>query len=142
MDRVEAGTSRERPNDVDGPAILRFFSAMNRTAQAAIILVLTLITLAISVWGRILGNRAEVTIRERKQFQLSVDRLQSLQTQKLALTHRLKRLFGRQAQLQAEQAPADEIAKITEEIASGEKRLAALNSEIAVAEQEVKPTAP
>ena len=115
---------------------------MNRTAQAAIILVLTLITLAISVWGRVLGNRAEATIRERKEFALSVDRLQSLQTQKLALTHRLKRLFGRQAQLQAEQAPADEIAKITEEIASGEKRLADLISEIAVAEQKVKPTAP
>lgn len=112
---------------------------MTRTVQAAIILVLALVTFSISIWGRILGNQAEATVREREQIELRLERLQALQTQRLALTHRLKRLFGRQAQLQAEQAAAEEIAKVSAEIASGEQRLSALNTEIAKAEQEINP---
>ncbi|MBU6302688.1 MAG: hypothetical protein KGS60_14130 [Verrucomicrobia bacterium] len=112
---------------------------MNRTVQAAIVFALALVTLGISIWGRILGHRAEATIRERKEFALNVDRFQAMQTQRLALTHRLKRLYGRQAQLQAEQAAAAEIARITDEITSGEQRLRALNAEMAQAEARIQP---
>jgi len=86
----------------------------------------------------VLGRQTEAALSERRGLEQRMDQVQTLRTQRLALTHRMKRLYGRQAQLQAVQAPADEIARITEELITSEKRLAELDTELAKAETAVK----
>jgi len=114
---------------------------MNRTTQAAIIFALALVTLGVAIWGRVLGKGAEAAIRERQGLEQRIDQVQTLRTQRLALAHRMKKIYGRQAQLQAVQAPADEIAKFTEEIILSEKRLAELDAALAKAESAAKAPA-
>ena len=111
---------------------------MNRTTQAAIIFVLALVTLGVAIWGRVLGKQTEAALSKRRGLEQRIDHVQTLLTQRLALTHRMKRLYGRQAQLQAVQAPAEEIAKITQELVTSEKRLVELDVELAKAEAAAK----
>jgi uncharacterized protein YoxC len=111
---------------------------MNRTTQAAIVFALALVTLAIAIWGRILGTKAEAVLKERQGMEQRVNEVQALRTQRLALTHRLKRLYGRQAQLQAVPSPPEEIAKVNQALATDEKRLAEVQEQLDRAEQGLK----
>ena len=111
---------------------------MNRTTQAAIVFALALVTFAVAIWGRILGTKAEAVLKERQSMEQRVNDVQALRTQRLALSHRLKRLYGRQAQLQAVPSTPEELAKVNEDLAANEKRLAEVQEQLDRAEQDLK----
>jgi seryl-tRNA synthetase len=114
---------------------------MNRTILSAIIFVLALVTLAVAIWGRILGTKAEETIKERQGVEQRLNEIQSLRTQRLALSHRLKRLYGRQAQLQAAPSTPEELEKVNTDLAANEQRLTAVQEQLDRMELEFKPAA-
>jgi hypothetical protein len=101
-----------------------------RTLQAAVIFALAVITLALAWWGRSLAKKADAAVRERDRLEERIEATRALKTERLAVSHRLKLLHGKLAQLEATSAPEEETAKIAADIVQAERRLAEINGAI------------
>ncbi len=101
-----------------------------RTFQAALILLLALASLVIGVHGFRLQSQIRAEEERRATLEANVKRAKELSVEQLALTYRLKKLYGSEAQKRAAGAPAVDIDAVTAEIREVEQKLRSIRREL------------